>query len=289
MAGKKPHIPTYDYKRLVEFATAKRPLRSSSLQKIAQCPMSVVMNFFEQDDEAGQAADTGSAMHHAAHLFHHGIPKDEAIRQMELQKETYPLANLLEARHMFHGYQLDPRNIEAKIIKIEEEVKITIPPAKEDKTKEEIVIIGHLDQIREDKLSKIWKLWDIKTGTKGGQYYINSSLYQLASYCYGATLKFKREVHPGGLILPREYLGPTTLGKILSPPKAYCYLPWTYDHIPHILNGLRYAVAAIRNGTPWVNPNPVDWCRWCPAKGIDFCIPKVKKLHGDRKDVISLL
>lgn len=265
-----------DKSKLVIFGTAERPLRSSALQQLVQCPMKAVMKFFDELDDDTQAANTGTGMHNAAHIWHKIKDVDESIRQMKLQKGDYPMANLPDAEQMFRYYAVDPRNTKAKIIKIEEEIKIKIKPSKEDKTKEEIVIVGHLDQVREH-LDGIWEVFDIKTTKKGGQYALEESLYQMASYCHGASIKFKREVRPGALILPRGYMIKTA-GKILSPMGVYYQFSWQFKHIPHILNGLRSIVANIRNGSVHVNPG--EYCRWCPAKGIDFCIPQLAKLNG---------
>lgn len=268
---------------LTLFATAKHPLRSSALQFMVKCSMQAVLKFLESNDESGQAADTGSAMHHAAHTWHkNGQNYDDAVSEMKLRKGDYPLANTSEAEMMFRQYAKDPRNAKAKIIKVEEEVKLTLSPSKDDKTKKEIVIVGHLDQIREE-LNGDWTLHDIKTTKKTGYEAVIESLYQMASYCAGATKKFKRPVHPGTIILPRAYII-KTMGKVLSPAGVFWSMPWTIHHVPYILDGLRSLVANIRAGNILINPN-VEYCRYCPAKGIDYCIPKLKDIKGK----ISLL
>lgn len=250
------------------------PLRSSALQKMVMCPMRALVTIMEGDDSSGQAADTGSAMHKAAamwHLNNHDVA--EAVKAMHLHGKEYPLADMKEAESLFRLYSKDKRNQEAETPLIERKIAFSIPPCKEDETQKEIVIHGTLDQVR--RVNGELRLYDIKTTKKSGTVALQSALYQMAAYCVGATLLMDEPVHPGALILPRTYALKQNVG-VLQPTGVFWHIPWTLEHIPVILNGLKVIVAAMRRGDVWVNPN--EECFFCPEKSIDNCIPKLLQL-----------
>lgn len=270
----------WDLEKLKRIGTASCPLRSSALQKIVECPMRALVTIMEGDDSSGQAADTGSAMHKAAamwHLNNHDIA--EAVKAMHLHGKEYPLADLKEADTMFRYYAKDQRNKEAETVLIESKIAFSIPPHENDETKEAIVIHGTLDQVR--RVNGDLYLYDIKTTKKSGTAALHSALYQMAAYCLGASIQLGEPVSPGALILPRTYMKKENAG-IHQPSGVFWHIPWNLGHIPAILDGLKVVVAAMRRGEVWVNPN--ENCYFCPEKSPDNCIPKLMQLKTKMRD-----
>lgn len=264
----------WDLSRLKLIGTEEIPLRSSALQKMVQCPMRALVTIMEGDDSSGQAADTGSAMHKAAAMWHlNNQDVIEALKHMHLFGKEYPLADMKEAEELFRAYTKDKRNKEAETVLVEEKISFSMPPHKEDETQAPIVIHGTLDQVR--RVDGDLYLYDIKTTKKAGSVALQSALYQMAAYCLGASIRLNEPVSPGALILPRTYLKKENKG-VLQPAGVFWHIPWNLSHLPAILDGLKVVVAALRRGDVWVNPS--EDCFWCPEKSIDHCIPKVQKL-----------
>lgn len=215
-------------------------------------------------DEGGPAGDTGSAMHRAAAEFHRGKSVSDAITVMSANLADYPHADLADAAKLFISYAADPRNANAKIVLVEESVRFTIEPAAYDVTKQPIVVEGTCDQVRE--IDGKLKLYDIKTSKKPGHGQLRIAAMQAAAYCVGASVKLGKRVDPGALILPRQYPG----------GPVFWNFAWTFDDTEHILAGIRHAVACIRSGNIYHSPG--DDCEWCPGKGPDICLPKLKEL-----------
>jgi hypothetical protein len=103
------------------------------------------------------------------------------------------------------------------------------------------------------------------------------SMYQMAAYCIGATILLEKEVHPGGIIMPRHYIGKNPS---LAPPGVFWEAAWKFHHTAHILDGVRSVIASIRSGRVWMSPNltPMGHCNWCWFKTPDRCIPKLEEL-----------
>lgn len=260
------------------FGTEQHPIRASSLQTLVKCTMYATLKHLEGDTESGIAADTGSAMHKAAATWHtNGQDQTNAVQIMYNRREDYPLADMLEAEKMFRHYARDPRNKEANIIDTEEEVKIEIDPHPSDKTQQKVIIIGHFDQVR--LVHNIYKVYDIKTSKYDGEFLSREYLYQMAAYCKGASIKYGVPVEPGAFILPRKYITKDNL-KVHAPLNAYYHFSWSFNDVDIILGEVAHTVARIRNGDIYLNPGM--YCNWCPARGIDVCIPKLKRMKNER-------
>lgn len=231
-------------------------------------------------ETSGPAADTGSATHKAVETWHqNGQDHAAAIGKMHADTARYPLADLPEAAALFLRYSADPRNIKAKFAQhngktvIETKIAIELAPAPNDPTKEKIVIIGTLDQLRLDEYGRK-KLYDLKTSKRPGNVLLREHQYQIAAYVKGAAKLLGERVDPGSLICPRQYNDSTRLAQS-APPGVFFPFAWTFDDVDRILDGLRYVVAAIRSGVSWFNPG--EYCDYCHFKSPDFCMPQHKR------------
>lgn len=258
-------------KDLALFATDAYPLHPSGMRLVMTCPWRIAMQYlYGSSDEGGVAGDTGSAMHKAAHALHTGKEVAEAIEVMGGNLAKYPRADLMDAADMFLKYASDSRNRTAKVVEAELPIAFQIEPAPEDHTQAPIQVIGTLDQIREHA-GRLW-LWDIKTSKKPPREILDETLIQAAAYCIGGTIKLGREIHPGGIIVPRQY------GAMANVDKApvHWQFPWKFTDLEQILYGVRVQVANIRAGKIWHVPNP--GCVWCEARTPDNCLPRLQSL-----------
>lgn len=220
------------------------------------------------DDDSGQAADTGSAMHRAAQAMHKKESIAASLKAMQEDKAKYPLADLNDAAAMFLNYASDPRNSTADFVCVEQAIAFDIAPAKDDPTQAPIKVIGTLDQVRR-KDGKLF-LWDIKTSKKDGPTLLSNHIFQAAAYCIGASILLNAPVHPGGLILPRKYKA----GAVATSP-AFWHFAWSFDDIEQILEPIRHKVSLIRRGLVTHMPN--EGCNWCPGRSPDLCLPKLRR------------
>lgn len=256
-----------------DFATEKFPLHPSGMRGLIVCPWRVVMRFLElaaTGDEAGPAADTGSATHAAIAAFHRGSDPAASLASMQARLGEYPQADLNDAAGMFLAYAADTRNRTAKVLLVEQLVKFRIDPAEEDPTQQAIEVVGTVDQVRVES-DGIPRVWDVKTSKRDPSDLLCSHTVQLAAYCVGASMALGRNVEPGGLIVMRKYLA----GK-----NPFWSSVWTLADTEHILRAVRHAVAAVRAGKIWHNPN--DDCKWCHARTPDLCLPKLQELERGR-------
>lgn len=230
-----------------------------------------------QDEEVGEPADTGSATHKAIENWHKGNKKDEklALDKMLEDISKYPKADLSKAASMFRAYIKDPRNIEAEIIAIEEKIEIELPPLDIDPTKQPIIVLGTLDQIR--LVNGKLQLWDVKTGKRPPSFMKTMYSLQLACYCQGASEKLKKEVHPGGFIRTFEYVknihknpDPAT-----CPENVYVDVDWKYEDIGSLLQIIKQKVALVRMGLYSITPT--EACSYCSI-GLNNCPSLLQQL-----------
>ncbi len=247
--------------KLEAFATPEFPLRASRLEKFLSCNWRVVLLTFGAEDKAGEAADTGSAVHAACGTWHKtGENAAAAVEAMRTRLSEYPRADLPQAAALFLAYAADPRNIGVDLVLNEQEVTFQIRPAKEDPTGAPITIVGTTDQVR--RTNGVLSVWDIKTSKKMPHEVLWSTCVQAAAYCEGAEKKLGEPVHPGGIIMPRR-----------SP----MHIPFTFtrDDVARILDPVRHHVALVRRGI--VSHVPEDSrCKWCHTGGPDVCLPQLR-------------
>jgi len=220
----------------------------------------------KMDSESGVAADTGTAVHQAASVWHKSKKKDAsvAIKVMRELHALYPLANLDTADAIFQRYANDERNINATTILIEEKIVIRLPPTEDDKTQAEIVLSGTLDQVREGE-GGILTLVDIKTGkSHEGLDMLNHYAMQQACYMYGASELLGRPVHRAALCRTNDY-------EYKSRPVFWHY-SWGLPIAKMMIAELRQTIADVRNGRIDIRPSQ-SACKWCQYGGPQNCIP----------------
>lgn len=246
---------------ITKFATSEFPLRASRLEKFLACNWRVVMLTFGDNDPAGEAADTGSAVHAAVDTWHKtGLDAAAAVEAMRARLSEYPKADLPTAAQLFLAYTADLRNIGAEIVQGECEVPFEIAASPQDPTGAPIVIIGHVDQVRRE--NGLLRVWDIKTSKKAPHEVLWGACIQAAAYCKGSEQLLGELVHPGGVIMPRR-----------SP--MHIPFTWTRDDVDRILDPIRHHVALVRAGHVAHVPE-ADRCKWCHSGGPDVCLPRLR-------------
>jgi hypothetical protein len=228
------------------------------------------------NNTGGKAADTGSAVHRAVEAWHrNGQNYEGALDVMAASKGDYPLADLNDARLHFRPYTEDPRNINAEIVAIEQKVQFTITPSVDDPTQAPIVIQGTLDQIR--RVGGALSLYDVKTGERiDGWTMMHAYALQIAGYCIGATGLFGEPVHPGAIIRTRGYRVRGVKAHT-EPAGVFFEYAWGLPQCELLMDAVRNVVSAVRSGRVW--PGPGDHCSYCPAKGLDNCLPRLHELR----------
>jgi hypothetical protein len=258
-----------------DFGGEKNPLRSSRLARFMQCPWSEAMQHLAmvEDEQAGAAADTGSAMHFAAQLWHTRLKGDArlAVAAMRMALERYPFADLDSAEDQFRRYAADPRNLAAKVVLVEAAVRVEIPPAPGDPTGAPVIVMGTVDQVREEPGGL--RALDIKTGGKyEGPDMLDEHCLQLAAYQLGATYLLGREVRAASIIRTKDYLK-TDRMKRPKPGPVFWEAPWSLDDCRALMRSVAAAVAEVRRGL--FRHAPGGHCRYCPAGGVAQCTKRL--------------
>lgn len=259
------------------YGTEDRPLRCSALDSLVRCHgRALLFHIGLITDESGAAADTGSATHAAVEHWHANGDLQEALDHVKRNLPKFPRADLDEVRLHFTPYTKDPRNQpgRARLIANELKVQFTLDPSENDPTGLPIHVTGTLDQIRRGPDGRAY-LWDLKTGSPTGYAMVHKHAFQLAAYCLGAAAAIGETVHPGGIIRSRGWrtrgCDPTT-----APGGVFFHATFAVEHIPFMLDRVRESVAAIRSGDLTVGPG--DDCEWCPAGGLQGCVPQLLSL-----------
>lgn len=254
---------------LADVGTPRMPLRASYLTRLVRCPMSGIIAMME-DQGSGPAADTGSAIHAAAAAWHTVANKDTsaALRVMRAGLAKYPFADLDAAEGTFRYYAQDPRNQEARVILVEEKVEIRLQPAEDDPTQEEILIFGHVDQVREEDHGEL-AVVDIKTGKfHDGPSMLTEHCLQLSAYQLGASAKIGKPVRKARIIRTNDYLKRT-------PGPVFWSAAWRMSDCVALLDCVRNVVATLRRGQPYIVPT-AEACRFCV--GLSRCVPELQEL-----------
>lgn len=251
-------------RKLVDFGTDACPIHASAVQSIIRCSLRAMLHFLLQpDDQPGQAADTGSAVHAAVHAWHNnGKDAAASIEAMRLASGRYATADLADAADLFLRYAADPRNQGAEIVASERKLRFELEPAPEDPTGKTVVVVGTVDQVR--RINGELRIWDLKSSKKPGWHLIMQHVYQLAAYSVGATKALGEPVHPGGVIRVRSY-----------PQTAFYPVSLDLKHALELMNSLRHVVAAVRSGNPIASPH--EYCEWCVMRTIDACVPLMER------------
>lgn len=256
---------------VIQIGTEANRIRASSLPGLMRCPWQWVMEQLKMtENESGQAADTGSAVHRAAKSFHDLATKGDvaaAIRAMRASLNDYPFADLEAAGEQFFLYAKDPRNINAVVSLNETEVNLTLPPHETDKTQASIVIRGHVDQVR--RMNGRLAVVDIKTGSPEGDMMLHHAAYQLAAYQLAAGVLLGQRIEHAFILRTKDYLK-----KKCGP--VFWQAPWKLSDADRMMLAVRRMVARIRNGE--IDPIAGDHCRYCELGSIANCVPKLIQL-----------
>jgi hypothetical protein len=180
----------------------------------------------------------------------------------------YPRADLDKAEEQFRLYAADPRNAGANVVLCEAKVQIEISPAEDDPTQAPIIVMGTLDQVREE--NGRLTIWDIKTGSPDGLDMLRNHALQLAAYQIGAGQKLDCIVHHAGIIRTKDYLK-TRTGPV------FWHAPWAHQQANTMLESVRNIVSSVRRGNIWLGPG--DQCRYCAGNDVWNCEPKLQQLR----------
>lgn len=267
---------------MIDFGTAAKPLRPSQLNYLVLCHWRALAKELEMlHDESGKAADTGSAVHFAVAAFHKKA--GDEVAKMRSAVAAFPLADLDEAERIYGRYVADPRNRDAEVVAVEQEVVVSLDAKFLDT--EPIVIAGTLDQLRWNAADRRYEVWDIKTGNRDPLYFQNVYALQMAAYVMAARnvsggspydmssgLPFDADgpIVPGGYIRTKGYF---TRGAELPSPHGV-FVPAGIGDPDSLLDAVRWAVCAIRSG--YVVATPGDHCGTCSFAGNEFCLPKLQ-------------
>lgn len=265
---------TVVHPELVSYATDKRPIRASAVAKFIACPMQIVLNLCD-DDEGGDAAQTGNLVHSGVAGFHKTggtLAQRVAASQaaLEAARDRFPRGSVKEAHRHLAAYTADKENIDAEVPWCEEEVRYEIPADPTDPTGKAIVILGHLDQVRVKDGKK--KVWDLKTGDRLGpsdtvlEYLVQQSIYTLAG-----INSLDPDIEPGGIIYSPGYFKART--------KVFLPLKLTIETCKVLLEPLALLVSLVRQGRPVFLPSP-ETCKWCDHGGYPKCYEKRKGFYG---------
>jgi hypothetical protein len=247
----------------------------SGLPALVKCGWrEILLSRATVSDESGAAADTGSAGHAGVAAWHtNGKDRDAAEKVLRESIAKYPLANLDDAARFFRAYTEDPRNQTAEVVCVEKKVEIAIAPAPQDPTQEMIYIQGTLDQIR-----RAWGrlyVWDLKFSSRSVLSILHDYTFQLAGYTVAAAREFGA-VEPGGFINPKAYFKRGAAAPSTGETDGvFIEIAWTFADCDRLLDSVRNRVAEIRGG--YVALGPGDHCNYCPARGIDQCLPLLMK------------
>lgn len=263
-----PHADLRDY------ATDKRPIRASAVEKFLACPMSIVLSLCDED-EGGEAAQTGNLVHSGAHAFHtlKGELADRIAASqaaLEAAREKFPEGDAKKAAKILANYTKDSANQTAEVEWCEETVRLCLEPHPSDPTGQPIVILGHLDQVR--RVRERRTVWDIKTGYRlGAEATMLEYMVQQATYVLAARATLAEDIEPGGIIY--------TPGYEKARSRVFLNLPLTVESCRMLLSPLPLFVSMIRQGKPVFRPSP-ESCQWCEHKVWPRCLKKFEGYFG---------
>jgi hypothetical protein len=259
---------------LEQFAYLK-PLRASALSELVKCHWrETLLSLDLVTDTSNAAADTGSAAHAAVFAWHNGRGLTDAINVMRSRLGEFPLADLVDAERFFRDYAADPRNQNVDVVLSEAYGDVEISPSSIDPTGKPIRISGHPDQVRRENGGLY--LYDLKTGNRlDGWEMIHEHSLQFAAYCLISSKLLGQRVNPGSVIRVRGYRARDRKKDDPAPPGVFWPMPWDVEDVDLLLDSVRDAVARVRRGELY--PSPGSQCRYCPAGGLQECLPALKR------------
>jgi RecB family exonuclease len=257
------------------FATAEKPLRPSRLVQLTKCPMSVFMTAWNEEDEGGNAAQTGNLVHSAAAVYHKttGTPtvrREAGLAALEAARSEFPQGDPEKGRDIFTRYAGDPENQNAVTPWVEERVKLVLAPHETDPTGQPIVIAGTLDQVRREKDGSL-RVYDIKTGSgKTADESLAEYAIQQAAYVLAARQTLDPNIQPGSLIYTPGY----------EKPRGRRFLPLnlSVERCMLLLTPVVVNVAMIRRGIPVFTPS-AGACQYCKIRPYNNCLNLYKGVY----------
>lgn len=242
-------------------------MRASALTGLANCAgFAYIRLDLERGPRyvGGQAAQNGSAVGRVIELWHRKGEDEsamiEAIEQSRWEGSDWPDADWDKIIKWARAYADDPANLGVVVPEWQErEVRLTLDPAPEDPTGDPIEIVGHVDQIRRHPVTGGLTVWDLKSGSAGGEDMTRTYAWQLACYALACTQSLGMgDVLPGGILRLRGY-DATPRGN----PRVAFSVAWSLDQCREMMGSVRFHVANIRRGA--IPLNPGTYCRYCPA------------------------
>jgi hypothetical protein len=245
---------------LSDFATEEHPIRASNLCTLARCVMDAVMRW-NKDDGGGVEAQTGSMVHAGVQAYHEANRNERVgYAVMASSTQEFPLADSAKARLHYQRYvQFEARKLPYKVIDNERKITFRLPPARNDPTQKDIVIIGTRDQLREDNDGVLWVV-DLKTGRKKVEDMILDYSPQLAAY-QQATIEAYPDREVRSAIARSSDLIYT--GPFFHP------MPWEPAQAKQILAFVADRVAAVRSGS--IAPTANKYCAYCQYTALKYC------------------
>jgi hypothetical protein len=275
-------------RQFTDFGTEVSPVRCSTIGMLLLCDWRQVSQFMKvvTDETDKTAADTGSLVHHAIAEWYKNERRDvtKALESMKEALKLFPDGDVDDAAWQADMYFRDPRN-NIKLTMCEEEIEFRIPCHKSDPTQKEIIVQGKVDQVRRE--GGRLKVWDIKTSKLPGMQLLLAHMHQVTAYAVGASILLNEPVEPGGLILTRKYSAKTIGPPETAPIGIFWFAWWNTETWKELMIKLQITVARIRGGETTVNPG--YYCQYCPAKGPEYCIPKLQKLRKNNEKKIQKL
>ncbi|MHA1813375.1 MAG: PD-(D/E)XK nuclease family protein [Candidatus Thorarchaeota archaeon] len=272
---------------LRKLGTKKYAIRASSIPQIFKCQWSWVMDYLcDTNDLGGEAAQTGTAVGRGIELWHGGRSLKDVLRKLAVDSMTgadggasgHPFPEYDEAKTelLVTCYTNDPRNKGIKIVGQELEVRLELPPHEWDETGEPILIVGHIDQIRE-YVNGIRRLWDVKAGKPGGMQALGLALMQQMAYLVGLQDTEFAPVQPGGIIRMMDYVY-RGKPKPLDEATVFYRYDLTLDDASMLMDQVRLSVAAMRAGD--ISITPGMHCGYCDAGDIGGCMHAFREQFG---------
>ena len=251
----------------------------SALTKLAACPGAMALSWKQDNDgmsgESGKAADTGTAVGLAIELYHRGEELGaiaDRLPQLSkggaLDRQPFPRADVAEALRVLGRYSTDPRNPRAAVRgdSLERAVELRLQPHPLDPTKEPVMLLGHLDQVREGA-DGVLEVWDLKHSRYSGPDLVRSYAWQQAAYTVATAQSYGRPTRWGGILRTKGYL--TRERRTPGEEPAFFHSGYTWEDCLAALDQVRLLVALARSGR--VPLQPGDVCSWCPAFSFRQC------------------
>lgn len=277
---------------LSDIGSREYALRGSGIPQLMHCSMRGFLGFMKEQEAAGSAANTGTLCHRGVQVWHETGDVEQAKRAIldarrKFQGPPEKAGDDSTASRWVQAYAEDGRNAPlgaepadwsggGKVVAVEHEFAIRIPPAEHDPTGVPIHITGHIDQVREDRGQNL-NVWDVKTGKESdsnGRGALLAAMYQLAIYAKGAETVFGRPVGIGGVIWPLGYTARKASRKEVFYPGEV-----RYADLEYLVEAVVDQIGFMRQGI--VVPNISRECNRCYiASGPGDCLRQFRKIVG---------